>query len=494
MNEEIDETEFYHQDFTTASEWEIFCARLEEIIHQWKVDDLKTEEVNVTSTQGSWNVKEERLQFADVEFVLCYFRNTSASEQRKCGDEDEETKKYKHPMDTAHDFVMQDESTARVDCPLAVWYGLDQFITLNFGPSTSSITSESQIKLLLSSVQIAISNTNCSNPIFVQIREQWQNCYLGVYEDEQVRTNFEMIHLRKGPQHCQYLTGLLDLFKTKIMSPINLDPINVSVQLTYRLNEFGKFTWKQDLPDLDVDHLDIETSVFLLPFGVAQDPISEIVLKTTWSHLPDHLIVDSENYSDFDPMQAPKWSMCSKMNDQSLCLLSEVLSDALNAITLRSTIYDILGDFVSTSDYSIDNPLDLLTEPKLPTLSTVLKRAARNSLSRSTRSTAPLAEEVLVPILYFLFPDADEETAYPYSFGKEKGNEDNMGSSETPRLIDNECRGFKTCKENSLPYRLAVVFMQALVMLGGPRSAAHLWFEFVQEMRFRWEKSVPIPG
>ncbi|KAK5646611.1 hypothetical protein RI129_005075 [Pyrocoelia pectoralis] len=493
MNEEIDETEFYHQDFTTASEWEIFCARLEEIIHQWKVDDLKTEDLNVTSTQGQWSIKEEKLQFVDVEFVLSYFKNISAIEQRKGVDDDDDTKKYRHPMETLHDYGLHDGSSSGLECPLATWYGLDQFITLNFGSFTSSITSESQIKLLLSSVQLAISNTNCSNPIFVQIREKWQNCYLGVYEDEQVRTNFEMIHLRKVPQHCQYLTGLLDLFKTKIMSPINLDPINVSVQLTYYLNEFGKFTWNQDLPDVDSEHFDMETSVFGLPFGVTQDPVSEIVLKTTWSHLPDHLIVDSENYSDFDPMQAPKWSTYCKMSDQPLCLLSEVLSDALNAINTKSSIYEILGDFVASSDYNIENPLDLLTEPKLPTLSTVIKRAARNSLSRSSRSTAPLAEEILVPILYFLFPDADEETSFPYNLGKDKGNEDHMGS-ETRRLIDNECRGFKTCKENSLPYRLAIVFIQALGILGGARAAAHLWFEFVQEMRFRWEKSVLILG
>lgn len=32
--EEIDDNEFFHQDFTTATEWEIFISRLEEIFHE----------------------------------------------------------------------------------------------------------------------------------------------------------------------------------------------------------------------------------------------------------------------------------------------------------------------------------------------------------------------------------------------------------------------------------------------------------------------------
>lgn len=32
--QEIDESEFFHQDFSTASEWESFNARLEETFHE----------------------------------------------------------------------------------------------------------------------------------------------------------------------------------------------------------------------------------------------------------------------------------------------------------------------------------------------------------------------------------------------------------------------------------------------------------------------------
>lgn len=34
VDAELDDNEFFHQDFTTASEWEIFNSRLEEIFHE----------------------------------------------------------------------------------------------------------------------------------------------------------------------------------------------------------------------------------------------------------------------------------------------------------------------------------------------------------------------------------------------------------------------------------------------------------------------------
>jgi hypothetical protein len=41
---------------------------------------------------------------------------------------------------------------------------------------------------------------------------------------------------------------------------------------------------------------------------------------------------------------------------------------------------------------------------------------------------------------------------------------------------------------------LSIVLAHALQSLGGIRAFSHLWFEFVQEMRYRWEKSIPISG
>lgn len=60
--------------------------------------------------------------------------------------------------------------------------------------------------------------------------------------------------------------------------------------------------------------------------------------------------------------------------------------------------------------------------------------------------------------------------------------------------LEELCRGFKTCKPDSLVWRLAIILAQALHNLGGSRALAHLWYEFTQEMRYRWEKTISIPG
>lgn len=128
------------------------------------------------------------------------------------------------------------------------------------------------------------------------------------------------------------------------------------------------------------------------------------------------MIVDSENYSDFDPLQAQKTSLLVKMTDQPMCLLSDCLSEFLHILSNNSTIYEILGDFATAFNQENEsNPLDLLTEPKLvPNLTSVLKQAARNSLTKSRKGVAPISEDILVPMLYFLFPDAEEEASFPY--------------------------------------------------------------------------------
>lgn len=411
MNEEIDESEFYHQDFTTASEWEIFIARMEEVIQEWRNECTKQESFKV-QPGCNWSNKSEKIPFADVEFELAWYKKNTGDKE---SDEDlsEASNEAKNPIDTGYDFTLQTEEDRKPEMAVALWYGLIEFLLLR--PITkTSITSESHIKILLSSIQCVISNISCCTPMFVQIREPWQRCYLGIYENEGFRTNFDIVHLRRGPQHCQYLSGLLDLFKTKIMSPVSLDPISISVQLTYALTEFGNFAWKQDMPDIEDVSFD-STSLCYLPFGVTVDPVSRLLLKATWSHLPDNLVLDTENHSDFDPIEAPKWSVLVKMLDKPRTLLGDCMAEFIHLLSNNTTTYDILGDFAATPAPEMNNPLDLLTESKVPTISSVWKRAARNSLTKNKHGFAPLSEDVLVPMLYFLFPDADETSVFPYA-------------------------------------------------------------------------------
>lgn len=406
MNEEIDESEFYHQDFTTASDWEIFIARLEECINQWKLE--QTQE-NQMESHNVWAIRNDKVTFADFDFNLFHYIKNSESQFLENTDDGDGVNR----IDSEVDFDYYDEHNQLEHSCLSDYYGLSEFLVLS--PINSiGITSESKIKMLVSSVYIVVNNLKIKKPIFVQVREKWQKYYLGVYEGEGFRTDFEMIHLRRCPSHFQYLTGLLDLFKGKIMSPFSLENITVSLQHTYCLAEFGTFIWKQDL--VENDNFDVE-SLFILPFGVTVDPINTIILKTTWNRVHENLVVDSETFSDFDPMTAHIWSCRRIMTDEPVCLLADSLTELLQNLTNNYTVYDILGDFATLPSNSDPNPLDLLTEPAVPTISSLLTRAARQSLTGSLskkRGIPPIPENLLVPLLYFLFPDADEKSSYPY--------------------------------------------------------------------------------
>ena len=51
----------------------------------------------------------------------------------------------------------------------------------------------------------------------------------------------------------------------------------------------------------------------------------------------------------------------------------------------------------------------------------------------------------------------------------------------------------KTCLVDELPWRLSII-MCVIVHSYGEYAAAQFWYEFTQELRFRWDKSLKIPG
>lgn len=57
-------------------------------------------------------------------------------------------------------------------------------------------------------------------PMFVQIQQKWRRIYAGECQGPGVRTNFEIVQLRKASSQYNHLSGLLDIFKSKIVSAV----------------------------------------------------------------------------------------------------------------------------------------------------------------------------------------------------------------------------------------------------------------------------------
>lgn len=375
MNEEIDDSEFYHEDFTTASDWEILVAHMEEIVNQWKSDDLK--EIGTREAPNdSWEIKSEKLVYIDSNFDFTWYKRIVEEDLSEGSNE-----KPKHPLDKWHDFGLDDYGDDdHKDICLAKWYGLDEFIVLSPSGEIGVTNNESRAKILLSAGAVLVSNLSIEIPIFIQVRDKWQKVYWGVYEANGIRTSFNIVHLKRGLYDCQYLTGLLDLFKTKIMSPCTIENIFVSFQGTYELPHFVNYYSQKGIV---FDNTDFDNS-FNLPFGVTQDPINKLNLNAIWSHLSEHSVIDTESYSDFDPLKAQKWHCSASFIPETGCLLGDCLKEFLELLSNNYTIYDLLGDFAVLPVLET-NPLDLLTESPVPSISNLLSRAARSSLTKNKK-------------------------------------------------------------------------------------------------------------
>ncbi|KAI6065355.1 Rab3 GTPase-activating protein catalytic subunit isoform X1 [Aix galericulata] len=331
-------------DFTTASEWERFISKIEEVLNDWKLIGIssgKPLEKGIYTT-GAWEEKSDEISFADFKFSVTHHYLVQEPSDR---DGKEEPAEDALPLPMQDLLCMNNDFPPRAHC-LVRWYGLREFVVIAPAANNDAVLSESKCNLLLSSVSIALGNTGCQVPLFVQIHQKWRRMYVGECQGPGVRTDFEMVHLRKVPNQYTHLSGLLDIFKSKIGCPLMpLPPVSMAIRLTYVLQDWQQYFWPQQPPDIDalvggeVGGLEFGK----LPFGACEDPISELHLATTWPHLTEGIIVDNDVYSDLDPIQAPQWSVRIRKADNPQCLLGDFLNEFFKLCRRKESTDEILG-------------------------------------------------------------------------------------------------------------------------------------------------------
>lgn len=65
--------------------------------------------------------------------------------------------------------------------------------------------------------------------MFVQVQQKWRRMYAGECQGPGVRTDFEMVHLRRVPSQYTRLSGLLDIFKSKIVSTVKWAALTIKL-------------------------------------------------------------------------------------------------------------------------------------------------------------------------------------------------------------------------------------------------------------------------
>ncbi|XP_061299623.1 rab3 GTPase-activating protein catalytic subunit isoform X1 [Pezoporus flaviventris] len=488
-------------DFTTASEWERFISKIEEVLNDWKLIGIssgKPLEKGVYTT-GTWEEKSDEISFADFKFSITHHYLVQEPSDK---DGKEELVEDALPLPMQDLLCMNNDFPPRAHC-LVRWYGLREFVVIAPAANNDAVLSESKCNLLLSSVSISLGNTGCQVPLFVQIHHKWRRMYVGECQGPGVRTDFEMVHLRKVPNQYTHLSGLLDVFKSKIGCPLTpLPPVSMAIRLTYVLQDWQQYFWPQQPPDIDalvggeVGGLEFGK----LPLGACEDPISELHLATTWPHLTEGIIVENDVYSDLDPIQAPQWSVRVRKADNPQCLLGDFLTEFFKLCRRKESTDEILGRSAFEEEgkevADITHALSKLTEPapvpihKL-SVTNMVHSAKKKIRKHRGVDESPLNNEVLNTILLFLFPDAADKLAD----GFESRINTSAGNSPPSESEDyNLFSQFKSAPSDSLTYKLALCLCMINFYHGGVKGVAHLWQEFVLEMRYRWENNYLIPG
>lgn len=124
----------------------------------------------------------------------------------------------------------------------------------------------------------------------------------------------------------------------------------------------------------------------------------------------ENVVVDSENFSDLEPLSAPEWSLKVEMVSSPACLLGEYLSNFIQLCNSPKSLVELLGEgaaYIDNESQSLSSAFNILTESRIPSISTVVSRTTSKSRKNID---GPITEDVLLPVLYFLFPDAEEKS------------------------------------------------------------------------------------
>ncbi|XP_064598105.1 rab3 GTPase-activating protein catalytic subunit-like [Liolophura sinensis] len=496
-------------DFTTASEWERFIARFEETLHEWKLVSQRPlpPVAKGQLTFGQWEEETTQLSFADFKFTVTHHylkpvTSPDGGRDSEGRDEDVDEDHDQIPNAFLDMMSMDNDFPSRAHC-LSRWYGLRDFVVIS--PVNDAIDSESRSKLLVSSVNIALSNTGCPVPVFVQILQSWRKMYSGVCVATGLTTQFDMVHLKRIPPQYNHLAGLLDVFKGKLgMSTVSLPPVSVSVRFTYVLQDWVNSPWPQGPPDLSSvggDEVGF-TEIGTLPFGACEDPVSELHLSCTWPSLSEEMIVDNQAYSDLDPLQAPQWTVRIQMTEDPFCLLGDYLRDFLQLCHCKETTDQLLGKALMEDDdkdtsADISQALQRLTEPavpySIPSLTSVMSHASTRLKVKPDES--PIPADLLNSVLLYLFPDASPDAASLATEDTPREDSNNSHPGElSDRFIRDLTKQLKAAPHLSLTQKLAICSCRVSQGAGGLCAVAHLWQEFILEMRYRLENNFMIPN
>ena len=302
----------------------------------------------------------------------------------------------------------------------------------------------------MSSLAAALTRSQCNIPIFIQLGSPSKRFYSGIWLNNCIQTNLDMVLLKIPPPQCSTLKELLCFFKRSIPSASTPFPQTlISVRYTFCLQNFiGCFS---------DNHSYIQTTPKSteLPIGAGRDPIQDILLATTWVSLSEHLISDSES-GELDPLKAPSWSIRYTNTSNSFCILYNYVDYVSSLLKNESNLFSLLG--VSSDDkIEVD-----------------VSSAFRNLTNQSHILHVPAINISMLPGKLLgtygaLVDNAIITSFMNYIFKTPYNNDDVLPKqSQNPSPI-------KSCPQDSITHRITVSLSLILCNHGGVKAFVQLW-------------------
>ncbi|XP_034098224.1 rab3 GTPase-activating protein catalytic subunit [Drosophila albomicans] len=497
MAEEIDDNDFYRENFSADTDWEVFNAQLGDLLRKWEVDvdigvPLQPEEL----FHCKWQIETKTLDMLHNGIAVDYYEAQLAEREPPAEGQTAAAERCLQRTNCHHDLMSNWNSfgppirKSSELHTLARIYGLRRFVVLHpAGGGNNYMRSPSEFNFILSAAAVVAAEVSSVVPIFVQIHDPKWNFYMGVSLAPALRTNFRLIGLEQTPEDCRYLTGLLTLFHDKLPALYPRDA-KISVRTTYSLDAvrirmplyvpFNCYT--EDIAiDGDVERLDVQ-NFYALPHGYAPESSTESYLVYTWPELSENVAFDSEMRTDFVPAKAPLGKIY--LSVEAFSYLTLCLSDYQAVGKVSRSLESFVGRNFSgiSSGAEHTNPLDKLTEHKLTG-----RRAERSNYELPSQAgltkslPGPMNESELTELLAYLFPDMHPQMAlYPYSKQSFKDKFDPMR--------------IKSAVTDSLVSRLSCLLATCHAHLGGVESMAQVWAAFTRQLRVLWDNSLTVPG
>ena len=349
------------------------------------------------------------------------------------------------------------------------------------------LSTESDISLIKSVTRTALYNTvNITSgiPLLFPVGPISRQVYFGtsvnLLDIGYSHTEFSTIHLSTAPAKYAHLTGLKQIFLSKI-EYLPEKELLASVRLSYSLKTFKEFELEDER----------DNEIFKLTSGVCRDPIASIELNCDWSNVNIDLLYDSGSHSDLEPLEAPLWAISYKL-DNSPTILASILNSFLELHENRFSQLKAYQKKIHEEDSEIQsNPLDRLGTGLKPTDHQALHQI--NNLVERTQNLTSNAGGIIQSVGKFIL-DGPEPTilqqnpltettlrkAIDYIFSGEEVGIKSKYKNSAPR--------------NSMTQKLAVMLAILNEKSGSRGAVRQLFEEVVTEIEVRFQNSIYLPG